>query len=233
MRLHSDTILAFDADDTLWHNEIYFRRAEREFAESMLPFCNLSEQEIISHLMEVEGRNIPQLGYGSKTFIIALTECAIELCGGKAPNSLILKAIEIGKRCAAPKLQLYPGVEEVLSTLEGRCRLVMATKGDLKDQRHKIERSGLSHYFSHIEIMEEKCCDRYLELLRKCGGTPDNFIMVGNSFKSDIKPVLEIGAKAIYIPSEIIWVHEIVEEFQHPDLVKLDTIKKLPSLLGL
>lgn len=228
IQLHNRSVIAFDADDTLWHNEINFRNAEREFAQAMLPFCD--GQKAIGHLMEVEGRNIPLLGYGTKTFIIALVETAIELCNGKAPNELILKVMEIGKKTVRPQVKLYTHAEEVLAHFHQSNKLVLATKGDLKDQQYKIEKSGLAKYFSHIEIMSEKDCDSYNALLAKCNVPPENFVMVGNSFKSDIKPVLEIGASAVYIPSEIIWTHEIIEEFDHPNLIRLKSISQLPHL---
>ena len=230
-------IIAFDADDTLWHNEINFRNAEREFAQLMLPFC--SEDEAIEHLMRVEGRNIPTLGYGTKTFIIALAEAAIELGGNNLPNSVVMEAMEIGKRTVFPKVELYEYAKEVIEKLSGLqerlgFKLVLATKGDLKDQQYKIGESGLGSCFSHIEVMSEKDRDGYLALLQKCGGaTAGNLIMIGNSFKSDIKPVLELGGTAIYIPSKILWVHEVVEEFGHPNLVKLESIAEVPGILGI
>lgn len=232
-----DKVIAFDADDTLWHNEINFRNAEREFARLMLPFC--SEDEAIGHLMEVEGRNIPTLGYGTKTFIIALAQAAIELGGENLPNSVVLQAMEIGKRTVFPKVELYEYARSVMEKLSGLkeilgFKLVLATKGDLRDQQYKIEKSGMGHLFSHIEIMPEKDRSGYLSLLQKCGETnAGNLIMVGNSFKSDIKPVLELGGTAIYIPSKIIWVHEVVEEFDHPNLMKLESIAQVPQFLGI
>lgn len=221
-------VIAFDADDTLWHNEINFRNAEREFAQAMLPFC--TKERAIAHLMEVEGRNIPLLGYGTKTFIIALVETAIELCGGNAPNDLILKVMDIGKKTVTPQMKLYDHAEQTLAHFSKSHKLILATKGDLKDQQYKIEKSGLAGYFSHIEIMSEKDCPNYLALMKKCNIVPENFLMVGNSFKSDIKPVIELGAKAVYIPSEIIWTHEVVEEFDHPNLIRLKNLDQLKEI---
>lgn len=229
--MEKERIIAFDADDTLWHNEINYRNAEREFAKAMLPFCSCSEQQITDCLMEVEGRNIPTLGYGSKTFIIALAETAMELCNNNAPNTLIRTVMEIGKKTVAPKMELYPHVTETLEALSSKYRLVLATKGDLKDQKYKIDNSNLAHLFSHIEIMPEKDSTHYMELLAKCNTAPTEFVMIGNSFKSDIKPVLEIGASAIYIPSKIIWAHEVTEEFEHPRLTRTDSIDKIPEII--
>lgn len=219
-------VIAFDADDTLWQNEINYRKAEREFARIMLPFCK-NEEDAVAYLMKVEGRNIPLLGYGSKTFIIALAESAMELSDYKADCHLIKKVMDIGKRTVSPEMELYPHVEQVLQHLGRDHALVLATKGDLRDQQTKIEKSNLARYFSHIEIMSEKHEENYRELLRKLGIAPSQFVMVGNSFKSDIIPVLNIGASAVYIPSEIIWEHEKTEEFEAPNLIRLKSIKEL------
>ena len=177
--------------------------------------------------MKVEGRNIPLLGYGSKTFIIALAESAMELSDYKADCHLIKKVMDIGKKTVSPEMELYPHVEQVLQHLGRDHALVLATKGDLRDQQTKIEKSNLARYFSHIEIMSEKHEENYRELLRKLGIAPSQFVMVGNSFKSDIIPVLNIGASAVYIPSEIIWEHEKTEEFEAPNLIRLKSIKEL------
>ena len=219
-------VIAFDADDTLWQNEINYRKAEREFARAMLPFCK-NEEDAVAYLMKVEGRHIPLLGYGSKTFIIALAESAMELSDYKADCHLIKKVMDIGKKTVSPEMELYPHVEQVLQHLGRDHALVLATKGDLRDQQTKIEKSNLARYFSHIEIMSEKHEENYRELLRKLGIAPSQFVMVGNSFKSDIIPVLNIGASAVYIPSEIIWEHEKTEEFEAPNLIRLKSIKEL------
>lgn len=219
-------VIAFDADDTLWQNEINYRKAEREFARAMLSFCK-NEEDAVAYLMKVEGRNIPLLGYGSKTFMIALAESAMELSDYKADCHLIKKVMDIGKKTVSPEMELYPHVEQVLQHLGRDHALVLATKGDLRDQQTKIEKSNLARYFSHIEIMSEKHEENYRELLRKLGIAPSQFVMVGNSFKSDIIPVLNIGASAVYIPSEIIWEHEKTEEFEAPNLIRLKSIKEL------
>lgn len=219
-------VIAFDADDTLWQNEINYRKAEREFARAMLPFCK-NEEDAVAYLMKVEGRNIPLLGYGSKTFMIALAESAMELSDYKADCHLIKKVMDIGKKTVSPEMELYPHVEQVLQHLGRDHALVLATKGDLRDQQTKIEKSNLARYFSHIEIMSEKHEENYRELLCKLGIAPSQFVMVGNSFKSDIIPVLNIGASAVYIPSEIIWEHEKTEEFEAPNLIRLKSIKEL------
>ena len=226
----TDKVIAFDADDTLWHNEINYRNAEREFARAMLPYCD-SPEKTIRRLMEVEGRNLGLLGYGSKTFIIALVETALELSGGRLTARQTEEVIRIGKQMAAPPVQLFPDAERILQRLSVSHTLVLATKGDLKDQWDKIERSGLAPYFTHIEIMLEKDPARYRRLLQQLNLPPQRFVMVGNSFKSDIRPVVEIGASAIYIPAEITWVHEQVSEFGHPNILRLTRLRELEKFI--
>ncbi len=221
-------LIAFDADDTLWINEYHYHNAEKRFAELMSPWCDAKTAN--DTLLRVEKDNLPLLGYGSKPFIISLIECGIELSGGTLTNEMILKLIQIGKDTIGRPVELYPDTEKVLSTLSGRFPLVLATKGDLKEQESKVERSGLKKYFSAVEIMSEKHPDSYMKIIKEHGIQPENFLMIGNSFKSDIQPVLDIGGYAIYIPSDIIWAHEVVEERDHPNLIKAQGLSKILEL---
>jgi len=220
-------LIAFDADDTLWVNEYHYRNAEKRFADVMAPWCDYETANRV--LLRVEKDNLPLLGYGSKAFIISLIECGVELSKGALTNDQILKLISIGKDTIGREIELYPNVEDVLGKLNSHYPLLLATKGDLKEQESKIERSGLKSYFSHIEILSEKNRESYLTIIKRHGIEPHNFLMVGNSFKSDILPVLEIGANAIYIPSEIIWAHEVVNEIDHPNLVRGSSIEEIPN----
>lgn len=211
-------LIAFDADDTLWMNEYHYRNAEIRFCEMMKRFTD--EERANSLLLKREKMNLPLLGYGSKPFIISLIETGIEISNGTISNKEILELIEIGKETIGKPIELLPEVEEVLSQLSQKYPLILATKGDLKEQESKIERSGIEKYFSSIEIMSEKNRESYIKIVKKHSVQPENFLMVGNSFKSDILPVLEIGGSAIYIPSDIIWAHEVTEEIEHPRLKK-------------
>lgn len=215
-------IIAFDADDTLWVNEYHYHKAEHLFARMMSRFT--SPEEARGALLRKEKENLPLLGYGSKPFIISLVETAIELSNGSVSTDEITRIIEIGKNTIGQKIELMPNVVDVLGKLYGRVPLILATKGDLKEQESKIERSGLGRYFSAIKIMSEKNTKSYQEILSDHKIEPHQFLMVGNSFKSDILPVLELGGYAIYIPAEITWEHEIVEEREHPNLLKADTL---------
>ncbi len=221
-------LIAFDADDTLWVNEYHYRKAEERFAEMMAPYCDYDTAN--NALLRVEKNNLPLLGYGSKPFIISLIETGIELSGGTLSNEQILKLIKIGKDTIGQQIELYPKVERVLEYLSSLFPLVLATKGDLKEQESKVERSGLKKFFSGVEIMSEKTTESYLKIIEENKIAPENFLMVGNSYKSDIKPVLEIGGYAVYVPSEIIWAHEVEEERDHPNLVKLESLERIVSL---
>lgn len=215
-------IIAFDADDTLWVNEYHYNNAENLFAQMMQ--CYSSPEEARLALLKKEKDNLPLLGYGSKPFIISMVECAIDLSKGSVTPGEITKIIEIGKNTIGQKIELLPNVEEVLKKLHEKYPLVLATKGDLKEQESKIERSGLAGYFTSVKIMSEKNRESYSQIIESHNIEASEFLMVGNSFKSDILPVLEIGGKAIYIPSEITWAHEIVEESEHPNLIKASAL---------
>ena len=224
-------LIAFDADDTLWANEHNYRRAEERFGKMMERYCSAERANQI--LLRVEKDNLPLLGYGSKPFIISLIECGIEISGGKLTNDDVLELIAIGKATIGQEMELYPQAESILEQLSSKYLLTLATKGDLMEQESKIARSGLKKFFSHIEIMSEKNSENYLKIVRKHKLEPEQFLMVGNSFKSDIMPVLEIGAHAVYIPSEIIWAHEVVDEVDHPKLTKADKLSDLLNIFEL
>ncbi len=206
--------IAFDADDTLWVNETFFREAETDFCklfESYLPF-----EECNKRLFEMEMRNLPQYGYGIKPFTLSLIECAIEITEGKVTSEEIYKIISIGKRMLNAPVELIDGIEEVLKTLAKNYKLVVATKGDLLDQERKLVKSGLSTYFHHIEVMSDKQVPNYLKLIKHLEVAPENFLMVGNSLKSDVLPVLEMGGNAFHIPFHTTWEHEKIDfEIKH------------------
>ena len=224
-------LIAFDADDTLWVNEYHYRKAEERYTELMSLWCD--KKTAIDVLLRREKENLPLLGYGSKPFIISLIESGIEISQGNLLNEEITELIEIGKDTIGQEIELLPNVTNVLETLHSKYPLLLATKGDLKEQESKVERSGLKKYFSHIEILSEKNSDTYLNIISKLGIKPENFLMIGNSFKSDILPVLEIGGNAIYIPASITWAHEVVEEQEHPNLIKTDSLNNIPLFFNI
>jgi len=206
--------IAFDADDTLWVNETFFRDAEDEVCTLLSPYIDyeLCQQR----LFEMEMRNLKLYGYGIKPFTLSLIECAQEVSEGKVTNGIIANIINIGKEMLNAPVDLIDGIEEVLEELSDKYKLVVATKGDLLDQERKLEKSGLSEYFHHIEVMSDKQPANYLKLVKQLDIRPSSFLMIGNSLKSDVLPVLEIGGHAYHIPFHTTWAHEQVDiEIKH------------------
>lgn len=226
-------VIAFDADDTLWVNEPYFRETEDKF-------CALLQDYVPMHtgaqeLFKTELQNIPLYGYGVKGFMLSMIETALRVSSNTIPQSVIEKAIALGKDLLDKPIELLDGMEEALHLLKkAGYRLVVATKGDLLDQERKLKKSGLEHYFHHIEIMSDKQLADYHSLIRHLDIEPAAFLMVGNSIKSDVLPVLEAGGHAVHIPYHITWEHEKVEHpVVHPGFRQVNSIKELlPSLLS-
>lgn len=175
--------------------------------------------------------NLECLGYGAKAFTISMVETALRVSGQKISAEKIQQIILLGKSLLQMPIELLPGVEETLKALkeQGDYRLVVATKGDLLDQERKLQRSGLMPYFDHIEIMSDKTEKEYTRLLQVLQVAPEEFLMIGNSLKSDIKPVLAIGGYGVHIPFEVMWQHEVVDTFSHP---RLKQMKNPMELLG-
>lgn len=225
-------VIAFDADDTLWVNEPYFREAEEKFCsllEDYMPHHSISQE-----LFKTEMQNLALYGYGVKGFMLSMIETAMRVFGNTVPHSIIEKAIQYGKDLLGKPIELLDGMEEALHLLKKKYRLVVATKGDLLDQERKLKKSGLEHYFHHIEIMSDKQETDYQKLIRHLDINPEEFLMIGNSLKSDIMPVLVIGGHAVHIPYHTTWAHEKVEHsIDHLNFRQAETIKDiLPDLLS-
>lgn len=222
MKNHITTI-AFDADDTLWINEPYFQETEKEFCallEDYLPHHSVSQE-----LFKTEMQNLHLYGYGVKGFMLSMVETICRVSSGTASLQLVNKAIELGHNLLQQPIELLEGVTETLEQLKGKYRLVMATKGDLLDQERKLKKSGLEKYFHHIEIMSDKKNSDYQKLLKHLDCKPEHFLMLGNSIKSDILPVLEMGGYAAHIHFHITWAHEQHEhQLKHERFVELDDI---------
>lgn len=222
--------IAFDADDTLWINETFFRDAEDQFCALLHDY--VSYEECQKRLFEMEMRNLPMYGYGIKPFTLSLIEAAIEITDNNVSIAIITKIIELGKMMLGAPVQLLDGIEEVLSTLSRKRKLVVATKGDLLDQERKLEKSGLARYFHHIEVMSDKQPKNYEKLVSHLDIKPQEFLMIGNSLKSDIIPVLEIGGNAFHIPFHTTWLHEqVTDEIQHVNFKELSKASELVDLL--
>ena len=203
-------VIGFDADDTLWVNETYFRAAEQEFAKLLSQFE--TPNKIDQELYKMEIKNLPLYGYGVKGFMLSMVEIALELSNYSLSNKTLEKILDIGKDMINKPVELLDDVEEVLQKLSRKYKLIVATKGDLLDQERKLEKSGLLKYFHHIEVLSEKESTNYGKLLNHLDIKPSEFLMIGNSLKSDILPLIEIGAQAAHIPFHTTWQHETVED---------------------
>jgi putative hydrolase of the HAD superfamily len=216
-------VIAFDADDTLWVNEPYFQATEHDFCDLLKDF--LPQKELSAELLKVEIKNIPIYGYGIKGFILSMIETALQVTDNQVDTTTLSKIITLGQAMLNQKIELLEGVENVLESLYGKYKLVLATKGDLLDQERKLQRSGLEKYFHHIEIMSEKDEKGYQKLLQHLDIQADTFLMIGNSLKSDILPVLNLGANAVHIPYHTTWALERVEgEIEHENFCKISKI---------
>ena len=202
-------VIAFDADDTLWPNEPYFREAEKEMMKLLAPYYE--GENFLEHLYKQEIRNLHIFGYGAKGFALSMIESAIEISKGKVSGKEIQKIIDVSKGIMSYPIQLLDGVTETLNALSD-FRLMLITKGDLFDQESKIARSGLADRFEIVEIVSEKDDETYRNLLKKHNISPKNFWMIGNSLKSDVLPIVRIGGKGIHIPYESTWQHETVTD---------------------
>ncbi|WP_411896191.1 HAD family hydrolase [Winogradskyella sp. A2] len=203
-------VIGFDADDTLWVNETYFREAEERVGILLSHYE--TPNKIDQELFRMEMKNLITYGYGVKGFVLSMVELAIELSNGMVSNDIISQILDIGKEMINKPIELLEGVEEVLKTLSKEYRLILATKGDLLDQERKLEKSGLLDYFHHIEVLSEKQESNYSKLLMHLDINPAEFLMVGNSLKSDILPLVNIGSQAIHVPFHTTWQHEKVTE---------------------
>lgn len=224
------TTIAFDADDTLWINEPYFQEAEKEFC--ILLEYYLPQHSVSQELFKTEMKNLHLYGYGVKGFMLCMIETVSIISNNTASLELINKTIEIGHELLQKPVELLDGVTETLENLKGKYRLVVATKGDLLDQERKLKKSGLQEYFHHIEIMSDKKESDYQKLLKHLDCRPEHFLMLGNSIKSDILPVLEIGGFAAHIPYHVTWNHEQHDlQIEHPNFMELKNIKGILDFL--
>ena len=219
----------FDADDTLWENERYFRAAEEKFVALLSGYA--SKEAVQETLCRKQEENIPLFGYGSKTYMTGMTDAALELCGGTLTEGIYYGIKKIITDLAFHELQIIKDVEDVLKALQGRYILVAATKGDLTEQMGKFRKSGLAGYFHHCEVMENKDEKNYLELAAKHDIRPEELLMIGNSVKSDIAPVVNLGGWAIHVPHEVVWVHEMMDMPESDRIIEIRTIKEILDYL--
>ncbi len=228
-------IISFDADDTLWENQNYFEKAGKMYADIMAPYINDST-ELAELLLKNEISNAEIYGFGAKSFTLSMIETALKVSNYKIAQKQIERMIGIGKELLNMPIKLLPDVNTVLEDIStsGKYKLVVATKGDLKDQQRKLQRSGLEQYFDHIEIMSDKLPPNYESLYKKLNCSPQNFLMIGNSMKSDIIPVIESGGFAAHIPFHLTWANEVVsKDYTHKNMIQLNRLSELLAHISL
>ena len=224
-------VLAFDADDTLWHSESLYAAAQEEYRRLLAAYAGAEEIDRILH--QIEMRNLPTYGYGIKGFALSMIEAALELSRQQIGGGEIQRVLDLAKQMLSTDVELIEGVAEVVAQLAERYPLLLITKGDLVHQEAKIEQSGLKPYFRSIEIVADKTPQSYAALLARHHVEPSRFLMVGNSLRSDVLPVLEIGGLAVHVPYAITWAHEHVDvpPEQQGRYHELEHIGQLPSLV--
>jgi len=223
-----DTV-GFDGDDTLWHSETEFAVTQTMFCELLAPHVPDPSVDLEARLVATEGANLEVFGYGVKGFTLSMIETALDVSEGRVPASVIRTLLDRGKAMLSHPVELLDGVEEVIDELHGRYRLILVTKGDLMHQESKVAGSGLAERFDHVEIVAEKEPATYARILHRHGVEPARFVMVGNSVRSDVLPVLAIGGRAVHVPYHLTWQHEHADH--DGDVPTLATIKDLPAWL--
>lgn len=222
--------IAFDADDTLWHNEPYFDEAQERFCQLFQDFA--SSQEILGSILNHQVKNLPLYGFGIKAFTLSMIETALKLTNHNISGKGIEQIMEIGKDLLQKPVELLPNVESVLAELKGKYKLIVATKGDLKDQHRKLHDSGIGHYFHHIEVLSDKAELDYEKMLIRLDCKAEDFLMIGNSLKSDVLPILNIGGHAIHIPYHTTWEYEKIDfEIKHENFKSFASIEEILTIV--
>ncbi|WP_019670049.1 HAD family hydrolase [Eudoraea adriatica] len=223
-------VVGFDADDTLWVNETYFREAEEKFAALLENYE--TKNKVDQELFKMEMNNLELYGYGIKGFMLSMIESAMELSNNNVPPETITEILNLGKEMITRPVELLQGVEEVLQKLARKYRLIVLTKGDLLDQERKLERSGLTRYFHHVEVLSDKKEENYKNLLDHLEIKTNEFLMIGNSLKSDVLPIMNIGAKAVHVPFHTTWAHEHIAPEEHDNShLTLNTLSEILKYL--
>lgn len=225
------TTLCFDADDTLWHNERFFRLTQERFHALLADFADADH--LSERLLDAERRNLGHYGYGVKGFVLSMIETALEVTDRRVPGDVIAELIAAGQEMLAHPIELLDGVDDTLRTLAERHRILLITKGDLLDQERKLAQSGLGELFDGVEIVAEKSATTYRDIFRRRDLVPEQTLMTGNSLKSDVLPVVEAGGWGVHVPHALTW------ELEHADwpedahmMHRIDSLKKLPALIA-
>jgi len=223
------SVIGFDADDTLWANELVFRDAEGEVAKLLSDYE--VEHALRKQMYAIETENLAHYGYGIKGFVLSMIELAIKASGGQAGDAIFAEILAIGKRMLEHPVEVLPDIRSTLQALQPHYRLVVITKGDLLDQERKLRRSGLLEYFHHTEVVSNKTPHDYERALKRMDISAAEFLMIGNSLKSDVLPVLSLGAQAIHIPYHVTWEHELATAGEHEYYLEMNSAAELLPLL--
>jgi putative hydrolase of the HAD superfamily len=226
--------VGFDGDDTLWKSEDYYRAAELAFEEIIGQYIDLTDARTLQHLLEVERRNLRIFGYGAKGMTLSMIESAVQLTGERISARDIHRVIEIGRSTLQHPVVLIDGIREAVDAIAARYQIVLITKGDLFHQESKIEQSGLTDVFRRIEVVSEKDTKTYARVLRELDVPAAEFVMIGNSLRSDIEPVVALGGWGIYMPYHITWAHEAEHAIAEgePRMLQVEAARDLPDALS-
>lgn len=224
------TAIGFDADDTLWENERYFRKAQARFEIVMADY--VAGPDLMARLLLTEARNVKTYGYGVKSFTLSMIETAIEVSNAKASGALISEILSIGRDVFHHRVELLPHAAATLQTLARRYRLILVTKGDLVDQERKLTESGLFQYFDHVEIVSQKFTQTYETIFTRHADGPHNAMMVGNSMRSDVLPMIDAGGYGVHVPTPTTWALEHAERPENtPRFAEIDDLGSLPETI--
>lgn len=229
--MHDIRLVGFDGDDTLWRSEDYYRTAEKQYEEIVGRYIDLHDAGTLRHLLEVERRNLRIFGYGVKGMTLSMIEAAIELTGGRIAAADLQQVIEIGRATLRHPVELIDGIRAAVEAIAAELPVVLITKGDLFHQEAKIAASGLADLFPRIEIVSEKDPPTYARVLAEFGIEASQFVMVGNSLRSDIEPVVRLGGWGVHLPYALTWAHEAEHGLAeaHPRVLTVDSASRLPQ----
>ena len=225
------SVIGFDADDTLWQNEQYYKLTESHFRGLLSEFAE--GEHVSERLLEAEKRNLAHYGFGIKGFTLSMIETALEITEGRAPSSVISEILAIGRNLLSHPVECLPHARDALEALSGKYFLVLITKGDLFDQERKLAQSGLGDYFDAVEIVSDKTATTYRRIFGKHGEGPERSMMIGNSLKSDVVPAIAAGAWGVFVPHELTWVLEHVEKPEEaPRFREIPDLGHVPDLVA-
>jgi putative hydrolase of the HAD superfamily len=229
------TTIGFDADDTLWHNERFFRVTQERFAELLMDHTSddIGPGELERRLLDAEKRNLGRYGYGVKGFTLSMIETALDVTEEQVPGAVIKELITAGQMMLSYPIELLPHAREAVEAVAGRYKVVLITKGDLLDQERKLAQSGLGELFDGVEVVSEKTPEVYLDIFARHGDGAARAMMVGNSMRSDVVPVIEAGGWGTYVPHGLVWEVEHAEAPEHsPRYTEITDLGRLADLVG-